>query len=142
MKYHFQIHEDPDGLWAECIELKGCITQSSKDTMDDLFEMMEEALNLYLDEPDPKIIFPLPDDTCKGSKIVEVHVQPKIAFALLLRHERKSKHLTQAEMAHKLGYSNIWSYQLLESPKKANPELTTLSKIKNVFSDFNLNLIF
>ncbi len=35
MKYHFLIHKNKDGIWAECLELKGCITQSENNTMDD-----------------------------------------------------------------------------------------------------------
>ena len=142
MKYHFLIHKNKDGIWAECLELKGCITQSENNTMDDLQKNMTEALNLYLDEPDPKIIFPLPDDKIKGSNVVKIPVEPGIAFAMLLRYERKAKKLTQKEMAKRLGFKNIWSYQKLESPDKANPELNTISKIKKVFSDFNLNLVF
>jgi antitoxin HicB len=50
MKYHFKIHRDKDGLWSECIELKGCVTQAN--SIKELKINMQEALNLYLDEPE------------------------------------------------------------------------------------------
>ena len=60
MFYHFKIHKDNDGLWAECLELEGCQTQA--DSMDELQENMKEVLNLFLSEPiDSKMIFPMPN---------------------------------------------------------------------------------
>ena len=35
MKYHFKIHKEKGGFWAECLELVGCSTQA--DTKDELF---------------------------------------------------------------------------------------------------------
>ncbi len=32
--YHFIVHQDDDGVWAECQELPGCVTQS--DSLDTL----------------------------------------------------------------------------------------------------------
>lgn len=142
MYYHFKIHKDKDGLWAECIELKGCITQASKNTMNDLFINMEEALNLYLDEPaDSKVLFPLPKKNLKGINIVKVNVNPRIAFALQLRELRIKNNLTQKQVSEKLGFKNIWNYQRLEASKTANPELETLIKIKKTFPEFDINLV-
>ncbi len=44
MKYHFKIHKEGKGFWAECLELEGCITQGKT-----------------LNKVDPKVqtIFPL-----------------------------------------------------------------------------------
>ena len=42
----------------------------------------------------------------------------------------------------KSGMNNIYSYQRLESPKKANPSLLTLNKIKKIFPELNLDMIF
>ena len=28
MTYHFNVHEDKKGFWAECVELSGCVTQA------------------------------------------------------------------------------------------------------------------
>jgi predicted RNase H-like HicB family nuclease len=73
MFYHFKIHRDRDGYWAECIELKGCVTEG--DTLEELKKNMQEALNLYLDEPyNANITFPMPDRKIKGKNLLEVPV--------------------------------------------------------------------
>ncbi|MBN2736470.1 MAG: helix-turn-helix transcriptional regulator [Spirochaetales bacterium] len=104
---------------------------------------MKEALDLYLDEPaDSKLIFSLPDDSIELKKdIVKVKVDSQIAFAFYLRENRLKNHKTQKEMAEMLGLKHLYSYQRLESSKKANPELKTLEKLKEVFPDFDLNLV-
>lgn len=140
MYYHFKIHKEKDGYWAECIELKGCVTQGN--SFKELEKNMEEALNLYLDEPDNSdVVFPLPNDEIEGEDIVEVPVNPKIAFAFTLRMLRKKKGLTQNEIARILGMKNIYSYQRLERSKWANPSLITLAKIKKVFPELNVDEI-
>jgi antitoxin HicB len=141
MRYHFRVHKDPDGIWADCIELKGCRTQSEDGTMDKLVKNMAEVLNLYLDGNDMDISFPLPDDTISGDDIAAVPVEPAIAFAVLIRNYRLTHHLTQKEMTGKLGYKNLWSYQRLENPK-SNPRLDTVAFIQNVLPDINLTRIF
>jgi antitoxin HicB len=55
-----------------------------------------------------------------------------------MRHARA---LTQKQTAALLGFKNLYSYQRLESPKSANPELATLAKIKSVFPDFDLGAL-
>lgn len=49
MQYHFKIHEEKSGYWAECIELKGCNTEG--ETLDELHKNIQEVLGLYLSEP-------------------------------------------------------------------------------------------
>ena len=49
--------------------------------------------------------------------------------------------MTQKDVAEKLGYKSIWGYQKLESSKNANPELKTISKIKEIFPEFDINLV-
>ena len=94
MRYHFKIHQEKKGFWAECIELRGCITQA--DTKKELLENAAEALNLYLDEPESsKVIFPEPSEPGKKKNIIEIAVDPKIAFAMVLRQERVKNHLTR-----------------------------------------------
>jgi antitoxin HicB len=138
MKYHFKIHKErAGGFWAECLELKGCDTQG--DTEEELLYNMEEVLNLYLDEPsDSKLIFPLPKDQ-KGKGIVAVPVQPRIAFAFLLRTARLKHHYTQRHTADLLGFKNISAYQKLEKSKTANPGLETLVKVKRVFPEIRID---
>ena len=100
--------------------------------------MMEEALNLYLDEPAVSdITDPIPDRNIKGKNIVEVPVDPQIAFALKIRHLRIKNILTQKQVLEMLGMKNIFSYQRLE--KNSNPRLTILAKIKKVFPEFSVD---
>lgn len=82
MKYHFKVHREGKGFWAECLELSGCFTQG--DSMDELYENMHEALNLYIEEPEnSKKLAPLPDESIRlGRNVVEVAVDPSIAFFL------------------------------------------------------------
>jgi len=84
MHYHFKVHKEGKGFWAECIELKGCITQS--DTKQKLYENMEDALNLYLQEPqDSTFLTALPKKKVKGRNILRVPVNPEIALAFIAR---------------------------------------------------------
>lgn len=141
MKYHFRIHkEKPKGYWAECIELEGCVT--SGDTLKELRISMREALNTYLDEIDENAyLAPLPSNDIAGKSIEQVPVDPQIAFALLLRHERHRKKLTQKQMAVILNKKNAWSYQRLEK-SSSNPTLATVVMIKEAFPKFPSHLIF
>lgn len=138
MKYHFKYTKEGNTYWAKCVELDGCFTQGK--TLDELKENMYEALNLHLDEPaNSKTSFARPNKSVKGRNIVAVSVDPKIAFALNLRHLRASHGFTQKETAKRLGFKNLFSYQRLESSKTANPELMTLAKIKELFPEFDLD---
>jgi antitoxin HicB len=140
MRYHFKVHREKKGYWAECVELKGCATQAGSKT--ELIKNASEALNLYLDEPESsKVIFPEPKSSVRGKDILEVSVEPKIAFALALRQERVKNHLTQSQVAKKLGLKNSYSYQRLENSKTANPSLMTIASIKSIFPDLNLEVI-
>jgi antitoxin HicB len=141
MLYHFKIHKEIDGYWAECLELDGCQTQA--DTISDLKINMEEVLNLYLSEPQgSKLIFPMPlKKAPSGTNITKVPVEPSVAFSYLMRKTRLQKKLTLKEMAKILKYKNINTYAKLERAKTANPELKTIAKIKNTFSDFPIGLI-
>lgn len=141
MLYNFKVHKEDNGYWAECIELKGCVTQA--DSYEKLLKNMEIALNLYLDEPEnSNILFPFPRKNISGKNIVKVPVNHKIAFALKMKKYRSSLGLSQREVANLLGMKNIYSYQRLESTKKANPSLSTIARIKTVFPDFNIDDIF
>jgi antitoxin HicB len=138
MKYHFKIHKEGKGFWAHCLELEGCVTQA--DSLQELYENMQEALNLYIEEPaDSKCLASFPDDSIKISKnIVEVPVKPNIAFAFLIRYFRIKHGLTQKETAKRMGFNKIWSYQRLETGN-CNPSLEMLSKIKEVFPEFSVD---
>jgi predicted RNase H-like HicB family nuclease/DNA-binding XRE family transcriptional regulator len=138
MKYHFRVRKEEDGYSAQCIELEGCITQG--DSMEELFENMKEALNLYVQEPaESTDLAALPDNSIRKSKnVVEVSVDSEIAFSFLVRYHRIQHGMTQHQVAKKLGFENINSYQRLER-KKCNPNLKTMSKIKAIFPEFSLD---
>lgn len=138
MKYHFRVRKEEDGYSAQCIELEGCITQG--DSQEELFENMKEALNLYVQEPaDSKDLADLPDESIRKSKnVVEVPVDSEVAFSFLVRYYRIQHGMTQHQVAKKLGFDNINSYQRLER-RKCNPSLKVLSKIKAIFPEFSLD---
>lgn len=142
MVYHFKIHKESRGYWAECVELKGCQTQG--DTMEELKINAGEALNLFLSEPEETgVLFPLPlRKTKKDSKVFQVPVEPGVALSLMLKHLRAKRKLTQQKTAELLGFANIYSYQKLESPKTSNPELKTLKKLKSFFPELRLDELF
>lgn len=138
MKYHFKIHKEGKGFWAQCIELAGCITEA--DSMDELQRNMQEALNLYVEEPeDSKELAHLPDESLQITRsIVEVPLDPQIAFAFMVRYYRIKHGLTQHQAAKKMGFDTIYSYQRLEG-KRCNPSLKIISKIKRAFPDFSID---
>ena len=140
MNYHFKLKKEINGYWAECIELQGCVTQA--DSLDELYYNASEALNLFLEEPENSSYdFKLPLKSVKTKNVFEVAVDPRIAFALNMKLIRQKKGLTQKETAEKLGMKNIYSYQRLESVKRANPNLSTITKIKSLFPDLKIDEI-
>ncbi len=140
MHYTFKIHKEKNGYWAECVELNGCVTQA--DTREALLKNMEEALNLYLDEPEHSPLqFPMPERSMSGKNIIMVPVYPRIAFALNMKRMRSLKGLSQRQAADLLNMKNVYSYQRLESTKKANPSLEMIARIKRVFPEFSVDEI-
>lgn len=138
MKYHFLVHREKKGYWANCIELEGCATQAVSESA--LETNMEEALNLFLDEPEnSRTVFPLPKKSLKGRNIVEVSVAPRVALAFVLRKLRLERKLTQTQAAKLLGMKGLYSYQRLESSKTANPEFETIVRIKKAFPELKLD---
>jgi len=136
--YHFKVHEEGNGYWAECVELLGCLTQA--DSMEQMRKNAEEALNLYLEEPEESSLsFPLPKNDLKGKNIIEVPVQPGVALSVLLRKYRDDHHFTQKDIAQRLGMKNLYSYQRLE--RRSNPSLQTLHKLKQVFPDLSVDYV-
>ncbi len=101
---------------------------------------MQEALNLYLEEPDnSKTIFPPPLARPSGRGVAAVEVDPAVAFSMLLRQLRVLHKLTQAQAARRLGMRSLYSYQRLE--RRSNPSLATINKVKALFPDFSLDAI-
>ena len=139
MIYHFNMHKEEDGFWAECVELPGCKTQA--ETYSELIEFCKESLNIYLEEPkDSKVVFPLPNESLDNdSTLLRIDVEPEIALAVLLRYNRSNLRLTQKQVAEMLGMKNIYSYQRLE--KRSNPTLTIIKRIHSIFPEINLEKI-
>lgn len=88
MKYHFKVHKEKKGFWAQCIEFVGCVTEAN--SMEELQKNMQEALNLYVEEPkDSKELAVLPDESIQLScNTVEVALDPQIAFAFMVCYNR------------------------------------------------------
>lgn len=144
MVYHFEIHKEEDGYFAECIELKGCMTQG--DTLDELKEMAEDALNCYLLEPiDSKFTpHPLPDPDLENSRysheLLLVECSSQVALVTALRDYRFTHKLTQHQMREALGMKHRNSYVRLE--REGNPSMNMLDRIRKAFPDFPLFLGF
>lgn len=138
MKYHFRIQKEKKGYSAQCIELEGCITQG--DTLKELQRNMGEALNLYVQEPaDSEDLASLPKDSIRKSKnVVEVALDPSIAFSFLVRYYRITHGMTQHQVAKAMGFDNVYSYQRLER-RKCNPTLKIMTMIKQIFPEFSLD---
>lgn len=141
MRYHFKIHKERNGYWAECVELHGCHTQG--DSLEELKKNMHEVLNGYLsDPPESKHIFAKPRVNVSGKNVVAISVEPSIAIANRIRELRLRHQLTQVAMKDRLGIKYLSNYQRLEDPQKANPEWSTLCHIKEIFPDFRLDDLF
>lgn len=140
MNYHFKIHKEGKGFWAQCIELEGCVTQA--DNLKELKTNMQEALNLYIEEDEnSEDLARLPNNSIKIEKnIIEIPVDPQVAFAFLVRFYRIKHGMTQQEAAKKLGFPNIYSYQRLET-RKCNPRLETIASIKKLFPELSIDYL-
>lgn len=140
MRYHFKVRKDRrGGYWAEGVELTGC--RSEGDTMRELKENLGEALNLYLAEPQgSRLIFPTPKKHLKLTRtLIAIEVDPRVAFATMMRNLRLTQKLTQKEMKARLGIKHLSDYQRLEDPRRANPRLLTLKKIKTAFPSLRVD---
>lgn len=141
MEYHFEVHrEDEGGYWAECVELKGCL--SDGDSLEELKFRIEDSLNLYLNEPPgSNMVFALPDKNLDNrDELLRIPVKPNIAFALLVRHCRISHHYTLEQAQEQVGLKNRNSYVRLETP--GNPTIESISLVKKAFPEINLNDCF
>lgn len=140
MKYHFKIHREGTGFWAQCIELPGCFTQG--DSKEELIVNMKEALNAFIEESsDAACLAPLPDaSNVSNTNIVEVPLDPEVAFGFMVRYFRVQNGMTQKEAAHHLGMKNIFSYQRLE--RRCNPTLDVMKKLRSIFPKLSVDRLF
>jgi DNA-binding XRE family transcriptional regulator len=72
--------------------------------------------------------------------VVEVPVDPAVAFGVLVRHCRINAGMTQKKAALLLEMDNIFSYQRLE--KRCNATVEMLNKMLKLFPTLPLNEIF
>ncbi|MDR1179493.1 MAG: helix-turn-helix domain-containing protein, partial [Spirochaetales bacterium] len=133
-------HRGKAGFRAECLELDGCTTRA--DNRKELHKNCEEALNLFLEEPNvSKIVFPLPNDSLDDERdTIKIQVDLEIALAVLLRNYRINSNMTQKQAAKMLGMKNMYSYQRLE--KRSNPTLNIINRIHAIFPEIELNYLF
>ena len=140
MKYHFEVHEEEDGFWAECIELDSCFSEgnSLEELKVNLYEALEGVLVVDFKG---KFAHPLPNpEFDENNDHLKIEVSPEVAFMVQLRAYRHQKHLTQSQMTEALGMKNRNSYVKLE--RQGNPTLKTLGKIKKAFPDFPITACF
>jgi predicted RNase H-like HicB family nuclease/DNA-binding XRE family transcriptional regulator len=143
MYYHFKVHKEGNGYWAECCELSHCQTETDgPGSREDLRKNCREVLNLYLDEPPAsQKIMPMPDPALDSNhKLMRIEAEPQIAFSQMLRTSRLKAQLTQQQAAQLLNMKIVYSYQRLE--KRSNPTLALMTKVKNVFPDIQLQELF
>ncbi|MGL1890142.1 MAG: type II toxin-antitoxin system HicB family antitoxin [Spirochaetaceae bacterium] len=140
MIYHFELHKEEDGFWAECVELDSCMSEGK--TIDELKSNLKEALDGVLQTSfGHNFEHPMPQDELNNdNKYLKIEPSSDIAFSVLLRHYRISHRKTQESMKGALGMKSRNSYVKLE--QKGNPTLKTLVKIVKTFPDFPLKACF
>jgi antitoxin HicB len=126
------IYSEKDNCWyVESPEFySGILTYG--DTLEHAKKMAIEAvsglLESYLEHGDNFTIPTMPD----LPDWYQIEPEPKLAFVLWLRSTRKSRNMTLADVAQKMGVKDQ-VYQKLENPKTANPTLNTLKKLEQIF---------
>lgn len=139
MKYHFKIHKEGSGFWAECLEIPGCLTQGN--SKEELEANMQDAINTYLSEPvGSNVLAPLPDASIKvRGNVVLVTVDPQVAMGFNIRFNRIKNGMTQKQAAKKLGMNDLYSYQRLE--KKCNPTIKVIGKLYKIFPNLSVDSV-
>ena len=111
---------------VEFSELEGCLSEGK--TLKDAKKNASEALNGWLvSNCDRNLNIPDPKNR-RGKNYYPIEVDLQVALAILLRKKRKEKHLSQSQVAEKLGITQQ-AYAKLENPIKTNPSLSTLKKL-------------
>lgn len=124
---------DPDMINVEgCGPLDGVITFGHG--MEEAMANAQEALTGFLaslvehGEPLPRPEEARPDSVT--GRVYPVEPEPEVAIPILLRWAREEAHLTQGDVAKRLGVS-YQAYQKLERPG-ANPTIKTMKKAARV----------
>ncbi len=127
MNYFAYISRQKSGEYlVEFPELEGCFSEGK--TLTSAKKNASEALNGWLvSNCDRNLNIPDPKNR-RGKSYYPIEVDLQVALAILLRKKRKEKHLSQSQVAEKLGITQQ-AYAKLEIPIKTNPSLSTLKKL-------------
>ena len=112
MKYHFRITKEDDGFSTSCVEIPGIRTEA--DTMEQLVENIHEVYELWFNDVSGYDDIPGPEEREERTDEIAVEVPVDIAFRLTLYWYRKDNHMTQREIAARLGYQHLRAYQKIE----------------------------
>jgi len=129
IRYYLKVHKDGDTYWGEFPDLEGCFTDGT--TREELAANAAEALIGWISSVIERG-FKIPKPTYRAPGSIPVSLPLPMGVALQLRWIRESKHLSQQEVARRLGIS-YQAYQRFENPVKANPNLKTLEKLSNLY---------
>ncbi len=132
IRYQALIERDGSSYSVSFPDLPGCF--SSGDTRPDAAENAREALSLYLEEArDPKWDIPSPKAR-KSKRYVWIHPYVDVAVPLMIRQARRSRGLTQKQLAQRLQIT-LQQVQKLETPGRSNPTVKTLSAISEALDE-------
>ena len=127
--YHLKVHKYGDTFWGEFPDLEGCFTDGA--SKEELAANAVEALTGWISSV-IKRGFKIPKPTFRAPGSIPIPLPLAMGVALQLRWIRQSKHLSQQEVARRLGIS-YQAYQRFENPVKANPNLKTLERLSNIY---------
>lgn len=123
MTYYCDIKKESEDMYVVRFpDMPNVITYGK--TKEHALQMAKEALEGTLEvDLDYTMDIPKPE----YSKGYAVAVDPRIAFAVELRHARAGR--TQQDVASAIGMT-YQQYQRLENPRKTNPTITTIHKLE------------
>jgi antitoxin HicB len=139
IRYQALIEKDGSHYSVSFPDLPGCF--SSGDTRQEAAENAREALSLYLEEArDPK--WDVPKPRARRSKhYVWIHPFVDVGVPLMIRQARRSRGLTQKQLAERLQMS-LQQLQKLETPGRSNPTVRTLAAISDALEEaLEINLV-
>lgn len=123
MTYYCDIQKEEDDMFVVSFpDMPNVITYGN--SKEHALQMAKEALEGALEvEIDYFMGIPKPE----YKKGYPVTVDPRIAFAVELRHARADR--TQQDVAKAVGMT-YQQYQRLENPRKTNPTISTIHKLE------------
>lgn len=151
MKYHFKISARESGDYlVQCLEIYGCAVSVKQPA--EAATAASKKLHAFLSMLPDDLSFIEPFDRSgeevrrqfglEPGELVIVELTPAFAFAIALRLARFNRCLSQAQTARRLKLRSRSSYQRLEDPKRTNPTLDTILRVRKVFPDLDLATVF